>query len=179
MKLADIKPNPDNPRSISNKDLEKLKNSISEFSKMMHLRPLVIDGDNMVLGGNQRLKALKALGYKQIPDEWVKRAEDLTEDEKKRFIIADNVANGEWNYELLKDWDEELLEEWGMLDLGERSEINENEIWDENSEMPDFEEAEKDIKLILYFENEQNRELYCKENNIKVTKKQNNQWIVR
>jgi len=76
-------------------DLTKLENSIKEFPKMMELRPLVVDNNNMVLGGNKRLVCLKNLGYKEIPDTWVKRAKDLTEAEQKRFIIADNVGFGE------------------------------------------------------------------------------------
>jgi hypothetical protein len=85
---------------------------------MMALRPMVINTDNIVLGGNMRLKALKELGYKEIPDEWVKRAEDLTEDEARRFIISDNVGFGEHDWEMLQnEWDLEELSDWG-LDCG-------------------------------------------------------------
>ena len=92
MKLSDIKANPNNPRVIKDDKFEKLKKSITEFPKMMELRPMVINSDNIVLGGNMRLKALKDLGFKDIPDEWVKRAETLTDEEQRRFIIADNVG---------------------------------------------------------------------------------------
>jgi ParB-like chromosome segregation protein Spo0J len=57
----------------------------------MELRPIVVDSDMMILGGNMRFKALKELGYKDIPDTWVKRADELTDDEKRRFIISDNI----------------------------------------------------------------------------------------
>lgn len=91
MKLSNIKANPSNPRVIKDDRFQKLVKSISEFPKMMELRPMVINSDNVVLGGNMRLKALQELKYKEIPDNWVKRAEDLTDEEQRRFIIADNV----------------------------------------------------------------------------------------
>lgn len=115
MKLSEIKPNPNNPRIIKDANFEKLCKSIQEFPKMMALRPIVIDQDNMVLGGNMRLKVLQHLKFKDIPDEWVKRAADLTEDEQRRFIIADNVSGGEWDVEdLSANWDRQELEDWGL-----------------------------------------------------------------
>lgn len=115
MKLSDIKANPNNPRVIKDDKFKKLVKSISEFPKMMELRPMVINADNIVLGGNMRLKALKELKYKDIPDEWVKRAEDLTEEEQRRFIIADNVGFGEHDWEMLQaEWDIEELSDWGL-----------------------------------------------------------------
>jgi DNA modification methylase len=115
MKLTEIKSNPNNPRVIKDHKFEKLKKSISEFPKMMELRPMVINEDNIVLGGNMRLKALKDLGYKEVPEEWVKRASDLTEEETRRFIIADNVGFGEHDWEMLaNEWDTEELEDWGL-----------------------------------------------------------------
>jgi DNA modification methylase len=82
---------------------------------MMALRPMVINQDNIVLGGNMRLKALKELGYTELPDEWVKRAEDLTEEEARRFIIADNVGFGEHDWEMLaNEWDADELADWGL-----------------------------------------------------------------
>jgi len=115
MKLSEIKANPNNPRVIKDDKFKKLVKSIEEFPKMMALRPMVINSDGIVLGGNMRLKALKELGYKEVPDEWVKRAEDLTEEETRRFIIADNVGFGEHDWEMLaNEWDVEELGEWGL-----------------------------------------------------------------
>jgi hypothetical protein len=115
IKLSTIKSNPNNPRVIKDEKFEKLKKSIQDFPKMMELRPMVINADNIVLGGNMRLKALKELGYKELPDEWVKRAEDLTEDEQRQFIIKDNVGFGEHDWEMLaSEWDVEQLEDWGL-----------------------------------------------------------------
>jgi len=115
MRLSEIKANPNNPRIIKDEKFKKLKKSIANFPKMMDLRPIVVDANNMVLGGNMRLKALEDLGYKEIPDNWVKRAEDLTEDEKKEFIIKDNVGFGEWEWEILaNEWNVDDLEGWGV-----------------------------------------------------------------
>lgn len=115
MKISDIKSNPNNPRVIKDDKFDKLVKSISEFPKMMELRPMVINADNIVLGGNMRLKALKHLGYKEVPEAWVKRADELTEEEQRRFIISDNVGFGEHDWEMLKtEWDIEELSEWGL-----------------------------------------------------------------
>ena len=115
MKISEIKVNPNNPRILKDDKFKKLVKSISEFPKMMSLRPIIIDSDNMVLGGNMRLKALQELKFKDVPDEWVKRAEDLTEDEKQRFIISDNVGFGEWDWDILaNEWDVEQLADWGL-----------------------------------------------------------------
>jgi ParB-like chromosome segregation protein Spo0J len=115
MKINEIKLNKNNPRIIKDYKFEKLKKSISEFPKMLELRPMVIDNDNVVLGGNMRLTALKDLGYKEIPDNWVKRASELTDEEKQRFVIADNVGFGDWDWNILaNEWDSELIADWGL-----------------------------------------------------------------
>jgi len=115
MKLSQIKPNPNNPRLIKDERFEKLCKSIQEAPKFMALRPIIVDGEGMILGGNMRYKALLYLGYKEVPDAWVKRADDLTEDERRRFIISDNVGFGDWDYEALaNEWNAEQLEEWAV-----------------------------------------------------------------
>ena len=115
MKIKDIKSNPKNPRLIKDARFKKLVQSLKEFPKMLVLRPIVINEDNVVLGGNMRLKALIELGYKEVPDTWVKRADELTEEEKKRFVIADNVEFGENDIEILsKEWDKAEVVDWGM-----------------------------------------------------------------
>jgi len=115
MKLSAIHTNPANPRLIKDERFKKLVKSISEFPKMMELRPIIVDADGMILGGNMRFKALKELGYKDIPDAWVKRASELTDEEKQRFIIEDNVPFGEWDWDTLaNEWDSAELAEWGL-----------------------------------------------------------------
>lgn len=130
MKLKDIKPNPNNPRVLRDDKFQKLKQSITEFPKMLSLRPMVIDENNMVLGGNMRLRALQELGFTDIEEAWVKRSSDLTEDEKKRFIIADNVAFGEWDWDTLaNDWEVVDLEAWG-LDIPQFEKANDEDLED-------------------------------------------------
>lgn len=168
MKLSQIKPNPNNPRLIKDDKFKKLVKSIEEFPKMMALRPMVINEDNIVLGGNMRLKALQELGYKEVPNEWVKKASDLTEDEVRRFIIADNVGFGEHDWEMLaNEWDAEQLSEWGLdipIDLkSQDSDISEDEIIENEQSVQlipgkeyllivfdsdeDFEQAKIDLQL--------------------------------
>jgi DNA modification methylase len=138
MKLKDIKPNPNNPRVLRDDKFQKLKQSITEFPKMLSLRPMVIDENNVVLGGNMRLRALQELGFTDVEESWVKRSSDLTEDEKKRFIIADNVAFGEWDWDTLaNDWDVADLEAWG-LDIPQfENEAEELEASEDDYEMPE------------------------------------------
>jgi ParB-like chromosome segregation protein Spo0J len=115
LKLSAIKPNLDNPRLIKDEKFKKLVQSINDFPKMMELRPIIIDDDNIILGGNMRYRALQELKMKDIPDEWVKKASDLTDEEKKQFIIKDNVGFGEWDFdELANNWNAEDLNEWGL-----------------------------------------------------------------
>jgi|13_taG_2_1085334.scaffolds.fasta_scaffold15759_2 DNA modification methylase len=122
MKIELIKPNKDNPRVIRGNKFDKLVNSIKEFPEMLKLRPIVIDEDNIILGGNMRYKACVEAGLKDIP---VKVAKGLTEEQKKEFIIKDNVGFGEWDWDILaNDWSEKQIEEWG-LDVWQPEEIDE------------------------------------------------------
>jgi DNA modification methylase len=156
MKLSSIKPNPANPRTIKDESFKKLCNSIEQFPKMMALRPMVIDADGVILGGNMRFKALQHLGFKEVPEEWVKRADELTEDERRRFIIADNVSGGTWDVEdLAANWDRDELDSWG-LELDWPAEPL--EAVEDNFEIPDT--IETDIVLGDLFEIGQHR-LLC------------------
>jgi len=110
---------------------------------MLELRPIVIDDDGTILGGNMRFRALLELGYKELPDSWVRKASELTDEEKQRFIIEDNVPFGEWDWEkLANEWDDKLLEEWG-LELPTIS--NEVEANEDDYEIPD--EIKTDIVI--------------------------------
>lgn len=154
IKLSTIKANPDNPRVINSDKFKKLVKSIKDFPKMMELRPMVVNSDNIVLGGNMRLKALKELGYKEIPKEWVKRAEDLTEDEQREFIIKDNIGFGEHDWEMLQaDWDLSELEEWGLdIPEWENEEVLEAE---EQTDLSDNLDINFRIEIILSDEKSQ------------------------
>jgi hypothetical protein len=112
MNINEIKPNPNNPRIIKDDKFKKLVKSIQDFPQMLELRPIVIDENNIVLGGNMRLKACIEAGLTDVP---VKQAKELTEDQKKEFIVKDNVGYGEWDWDdLANNWDEQLLTEWGL-----------------------------------------------------------------
>jgi DNA modification methylase len=112
IKISDIKPNPNNPRVIKDDKFEKLVKSIKEFPKMLEIRPIVVNDDMIVLGGNMRLKACKAAGLKEVP---IIKASELTDDEQRQFIIKDNVSGGEWDWDMLaNEWDSEQLEAWGL-----------------------------------------------------------------
>lgn len=149
VKLSKIKANKDNPRTIKQDKITKLVNSILELPKMLSIRPLVVDEDMVVLGGNQRLRALKQISkmtiddiVEQLPRQsmWSKKtleekeqtiaywfqwldspmvevihADELTQDERKQFIIKDNLPLGDWEWdELANKWDERELEDWGL-----------------------------------------------------------------
>tara|TARA_R100000988_G_scaffold1626_1_gene1709 strand:+ start:1200 stop:2369 length:1170 start_codon:yes stop_codon:yes gene_type:complete len=107
-----IKMNNENPRVIKDNKFKKLVKSIKDFPEMLEKRPLVIDENNVVLGGNMRLKALEHLKYKKVP---VIQVTDWSEEKKKEFIIKDNVGFGEWDFDILaNEWDTEKLNEWGL-----------------------------------------------------------------
>jgi len=111
-KLTDIKSNPNNPRIIKDDKFKKLVASIKEFPQMLSLRPIVVNDDMIVLGGNMRLKACKEAGLKEVP---IIKASDLNEEQQKAFIIKDNVGYGEWDWDMLaNEWNEEELVEWGL-----------------------------------------------------------------
>jgi len=134
IKLSKIKPNEKNPRFVKDEKFEKLCKSIESFAeKMMPLRPIVIDENNIILGGNMRFKALKHLGYKEIPSDWIKQANDLTEEEKNEFIIKDNVGFGDWDWEVLaNEWNSDELEEWGLDIPNFADGGDENDPFDDN-----------------------------------------------
>jgi DNA modification methylase len=112
MNINEIKPNPNNPRIIKDDKFKKLVKSIQDFPQMLELRPIVIDENNIVLGGNMRLKACIEAGLTDVP---VKQAKELTEEQKKEFIVKDNVGYGEWDWDdLANNWDVEDLTEWGL-----------------------------------------------------------------
>jgi len=115
MKINELKPLDKNPfKSKGDRQIEKIAKSIEDFERMMEIRKIVIDENNQILGGNKRYFALKKLGYKEIPDAWIEKVTDLTEEQKKEFIIKDNAHWGsEWDLELLEEWKVDL-EDWGV-----------------------------------------------------------------
>jgi hypothetical protein len=113
--ISSVKPNPDNPRVIKDRDFKKLLRSIKGFSKMMQLNPIKVDKDLMILAGNQRLAACKEAGWKKIPIINVSSL-DLSPEEEKEFIIKDNTHYGSWEYNILGDkWGDLPLDEWNAI----------------------------------------------------------------
>lgn len=168
MKLSEIHINPANPRIIKDDRFKKLVKSISEFPKMLELRPIVVDSDLQILGGNMRFKALQELRYKDIPDKWIKRADELTDEEKRRFIIEDNVPFGEWDWEMLSEWDKEKLKEWGMdiPDWSAGHEVNQmtDTDIDINNKFDPVGIASGLHKIVFIFDNEQESENFMSTN---------------
>jgi DNA modification methylase len=150
IKIVDIKtvkPNPSNPRHIKDHKFTQLVKSIRHFPEMLQLRPIVVDSDNIVLGGNMRLKACIEAGLKEVP---IIVASELTEEQQKEFIIKDNVGFGEWDWEqLANEWEIEQLSDWG-LDLPIEMEDTEIEAVEDNYQAPDT--IETDIVIGDLFE---------------------------
>ena len=126
IKLSDIHENELNPRLIKDKKFKKLVKSIQTFPKMMQYRPIIVDKDNIVIGGNMRYRAIESIGKTEIPDNWVMNASDFTKAERERFVIVDNAGFGEWDYDMLaNDWDTAELCDWGLdLDMPEEEEFD-------------------------------------------------------
>jgi len=138
VKISKVKGNPSNPRIIKNDKFKKLVTSIKEFPEMLKLRPIVVDEDMMVLGGNMRLKASKDAGLKEV---WIEIAEGLTEEQKKEFIVKDNVGFGEWEWDILaNEWDSVQLAEWG-LDVWENEDDKVTEGLIDDDEIPEVKES--------------------------------------
>ncbi len=131
-KISEVKLNPNNPRLIKDDKFEKLVKSIKEFPEMLDIRPIVVNKDMVILGGNMRFKACKEAGLKEIP---VIVAENLTEEQQREFLIKDNTSGGEWDFEVLaNEWDNEQLEDWGLDLVG--FDIDSDEFGDDFS-LPD------------------------------------------
>jgi len=125
-KLSEIKLNPNNPRLIKDDKFKKLVQSIKDFPEMLNIRPIVVNQDMIILGGNMRYKACKEAGIKEIPI----IITDLSEDKQREFLIKDNTSGGEWDWEVLaNEWDSEELEGWGLdvPDFGADTELLEAE----------------------------------------------------
>ena len=176
LKINELKSNESNPRVIKDYKFKKLIKSIKDFPQMLELRPIIIDENNIILGGNMRYRACKEAGLKEVP---VKIAKGLTEEQKKEFIVKDNVGYGEWEWDSLgNEWDSTALEEWG-LDVWQNiddtvNKINSMEEW---VGMPDFEAKDNPYKIIINFETQEDRDefhkLYPIDIQTKLTKESN------
>lgn len=133
--ISEVKINPNNPRLIKDDKFNKLVKSIKEFPQMLEIRPIVVNGDMIVLGGNMRLKACLEAGLKEVP---IIIADKLTADQQREFLIKDNVSGGEWDWDILaNEWDGDQLEEWG-LDLKFTTDPFDEEPPEEQTYIPTF-----------------------------------------
>ena len=112
VKIGDIRMNPDNPRIIKDYKFKQLVKSIKEFPEMLEIRPIVVNEDNVILGGNMRYKACQDANIDEV---YIIKAKDLNEEQQKEFLIKDNAGFGEWDWDILaNEWDTEKLNEWGL-----------------------------------------------------------------
>ena len=134
--IQEVKPNENNPRFIKDYKFKKLVKSIKEFPEMLKLRPIVVNSDMVVLGGNMRLKACKEAGLKEV---WILKADDLTEQQQREFIVKDNVGFGEWDWDVLgNEWNTQQLEDWGLEVIG--FDVDKDDLSDSFS-LPDGDKA--------------------------------------
>jgi len=158
IKDDDIKLNPNNPRIIKDDNFKKLVKSIIDFPEMLNIRPIVVNDDMIILGGNMRFKACKEAGLKEIP---IIKASNLSEDKQREFLIKDNLSGGEWDWELLQSWDELELEEWG-LDVWKKPVEVDYSILDEQDVSDQLEQMTDGVKkaIQIEFESEHYNEAY-------------------
>jgi hypothetical protein len=177
VKIEDLKENPENPRVIKDDKFRKLVKSIKEFPKMLEIRPIVVNDDMIGLGGNQRLKACREAGLKEVP---VISISNLNDQEQKEFIIKDNLSYGEWDWNVLMEgWNNEALQDWGMdtLDFGNIGMIENVNYETEWVGMPEFQPRDETYKLIIHFQNENDRETFANGKEIEIQRKTEMTWI--
>jgi hypothetical protein len=177
VKISKVKGNPSNPRIIKNDKFKKLVKSIKEFPEMLKLRPIVVDEDFMVLGGNMRLKASKEAGLSEV---WIDIAEGLTEEQKKEFIVKDNVGFGEWDWAMLgNEWNTIKITEWGLDVWENQDDKNELDAELEWSGMPEFNNDDLSPKrqIILSFKTDEDVQLFAKLINQEITTKTKSVWF--
>ena len=171
--IKEVIPNKNNPRIIKDNKFHKLVKSIKEFPEMLEKRPIVVDDNNIVLGGNMRLKASIDAGLKEV---WIDTAEGWTEEQKNEFIIKDNVNFGEWEWDMLSnEWNSAELEDWG-LDVWQNADdviamVNKGDEYSEWVGMPEFEPKEEPFKIVINFLNEKDRDKYVQENKLNFQQK--------
>jgi hypothetical protein len=150
VKISEVKTNPNNPRTIKDDKFAKLVKSIKEFPEMLNLRPIVVNDDMIVLGGNMRLKACKEAGLKEVP---IIKASNLTEQQQKEFIIKDNIGFGDWDWDsLANEWESDELAEWG-LDVWQQPVEVDYSLLDDNDDLNNqLEEMTNGVKKAIQIE---------------------------
>lgn len=146
-KVKDLKELPGNPRLITDEQLNALCKSIQDNKEYFEARPIIISdrtGEFIILACNQRYKAAKKLGIKEVPTHLLS---GLTEEKEREISLRDNISNGEWDWQAIQsDWPE--AEEWG-LDIPDKFKVM-PEAGEDDYEIPD--EVETDIVMGDLFE---------------------------
>ncbi len=164
VKISEVKNNPNNPRLIKDDKFKKLVASINSFPEMLEKRPIVVDEDMIVLGGNMRLRASQEAGLKEV---WIDVAEGWSEEQKAEFIIKDNVGFGDWDWDILaNEWDNEKLNEWGLDVWQPEEDVNLDDFFEEDNSEP----AEKTNKIVLEYSEEDYEIIIEKFNSLEGTK---------
>ena len=146
--ISKIKLNPNNPRLIKDDKFTKLVQSIKDFPEMLDIRPIVVNEDMIILGGNMRFKACKEAGLKEVP---IIKASGLSEEKQREFLIKDNLAGGEWDWTLLQEWDSLELEDWGLsINNFDTDNINLDQFFEESNETKEVKN-----KIVLEYTNEE------------------------
>ncbi len=155
--ISKIISNPDNPRFIKDYKFKKLVKSVRRFPQMLKLRPIVVNKEWVVLGGNMRLKACIDAGLKEV---WILQADELTEDQEKEFVIKDNVGFGEWDWDVLgNDWEQQELEDWGLDGFPFEKEAEEEEKYTRKIEAPTYKPNNKKPKIKDLYDDSKYQEL--------------------
>ena len=169
IQISKIKLNPNNPRLIKDDKFNKLVQSIKDFPEMLNIRPIVVNDDMVILGGNMRFKACKEAGLKEVP---IIKASGLSAEKQREFLIKDNVSGGEWDFELLKDWDALELEEWGLDIPNWSAGMDVNNMTDEDVDIEDnfdpIGEKKDERNVVFVFNNEDEARMYCNKNGYKI-----------
>ena len=148
IKINEIKLNPNNPRLIKDDKFNKLVQSIKDFPEMLNIRPIVVNDDMVILGGNMRFKACKEAGLKEVP---IIKASGLSAEKQREFLIKDNLAGGEWDWTLLQEWDSIELGDWG-LDLPSFAADVDYSILDEEDVSEQLEDMTNGVKKAIRIE---------------------------
>lgn len=176
-KISDVKLNPNNPRLIKDDKFKKLVQSIKDFPEMLSIRPIVVNQDMIILGGNMRFRACKEAGIKEIPV----IVTDLTEDKQREFLIKDNVSGGEWDWDLLaNEWDNEELVEWGLDVWTQQMDVNEMTESDINIEQ-EFDPIGTSSgiqRVVFLFDGPEEAESWLSQHPSLPLKKQNMAWQI-
>ncbi len=155
LKITEIKENPNNPRTITKRKFKELVNSIRDFPEMLEARPIVVNPDNVILGGNQRYKAAKFAGLEKVPV-YVASWDEI---KSKEFVIKDNVSFGDWDWDMLaNEWEVEELNDWGV-NTPDILDIEKDDIYSKKINAPLYEAREIQPEIEMLYDDSKYKKL--------------------